>query len=378
MIGGVKEYYGKDYDKLKWIIENIEKIYRSYGYKGLENSTFESMDILTKKGGEEIKEQIFYFDRIGLRFDHTLPLIRFSMENKELPRPIKRYCIGKVYRNEEPQRMRYIEFIQADVDIVGTTSIYSTLEILEVISKALELLGLSYKIYKNDRRFLDKLTEDIDNDKKAFFFRTIDKLDRFGREWVKAQLNKLNIDKYFDILENISLEEVKNYSEEAYKALLAIPGRFKPTMVRGLDYYTGEIFEIVTDKANLSIAGGGRYGMFDELNNVGGSIGVSRIYDLLDYSLSKKELFIAWIDSYDYAKTIANSLRSLGWDVDMNTENRTLRKQLEYASKNYKYVVILGKNEEQKKLIKVKNLETSQQLELRADELSRLTELISL
>lgn len=371
MIGGVREYFDKDYRKLKYILDVVESVYRSYGYTPLETSIFEPIEVLTKKGGEEIKEQIFYFDRLGLRFDHTVPLMRFVSENRDLPRPIKRYSIGKVYRNEDPQRMRYIEFIQADVDVVGSESIYSTLEVIEIVSEALRRLGIDHKIKMNDRRFLNKVVEDLNESSRSTFFRVVDKMDRFGREWVENELERNGITiKPFRVLLEADLETVKSYSEEAYKVLSKINGVFSPTLVRGLDYYTGEIFEIVTEGVNVSIGGGGRYSMFDEPNNVGMSIGISRIYDLVEYRESDRPLFIAWIgDSYRYAKEIGKLLREAGRVVEINIEDRSLKKQLEYASKRYRNCIIVGEREQAQRKVILRDMIRSKQLELSLDEL---------
>ncbi len=375
MIGGIREYFGQEYRKLKWILDNIEETFKLHGYIGYDGSIFESLDILLKKGGEEIKEQIFYFDNIGLRFDHTIPLIRYISENRDLPRPIKRYTIGKVFRNEEPQKMRYIEFIQADIDIVGSSTIWSTLDILDTINKALSKFNLQYVINMNDRRFLDKFVEDLDQEFRSKFFRIIDKIDRFGPIWVRENLEKEQIPvRYLDELLNIKLEDVENYSKEAYDRMLALPCHFKPTMVRGLDYYSAEIFEISVPNLNISIGGGGRYSLFDEKDNVGMSIGVSRLFDLVDYKETNRKVFLAWLDDIEYAKSIANHLRSIGIVVDMNTENRNLRKQLEYASKIYDKVIIVGKKEKEKKTIVLRDMKKSEQVEI---DLSKLSELLS-
>ncbi|MEM1688863.1 MAG: HisS family protein [Candidatus Anstonellales archaeon] len=362
MIGGVREYFDKDYRKLKYILDTIEKIYASYGYRPLETSVFEDLNILLKKGGEEIREQIFRFDRIGLRFDHTVPLIRFAEEHKELPRPIKRYSIGKVYRNEDPQRMRYIEFIQADIDVVGSNSIYSTLEILEIAELVLSSLGLSAQIEVNDRRFLDGVVADLDDDQRSFLFRTVDKIGRFGERWVREQIERKGISmKYLDILLRSDLETVKDYSKEAYDTLSRIGRKFNPTLVRGLDYYTGEIFEVSIAGINVSVGGGGRYSMFSEKHNVGISLGVSRLYDLIDYKDHIRSIFIAWIDEFEYADSIAKELRKRGLAVEINTEDRSLRKQLEYASKYYGKCIIVGRKEKEEQSVVVRDLKKGEQ-----------------
>ncbi|MCS7122933.1 MAG: histidine--tRNA ligase [Candidatus Micrarchaeota archaeon] len=371
MIGGVREYFDRDYRKLKYILDTVESVYRSYGYIPLETSIFESLDVLTKKGGEEIREQIFHFQRLGLRFDHTVPLMRFVSENRDLPRPVKRYSIGKVYRNEDPQRMRYIEFIQADVDVVGSESINSTLEVIEIASEALRRLGISYRIKMNDRRFLNGVVEELDESTRLNFFRIVDKMDRFGREWVENELERNRIPtRPFRILLDADLETVKSYSDAAYRTLSNIDGVFSPTLVRGLDYYTGEIFEIVSEGLSLSIGGGGRYSMFDEPNNVGISIGISRIYDLVDYRESERSVFIAWIgDSYGYAREIARLLRDSGRVVELNTESRSLRKQLEYASKRYRVCIIVGNKEQTQRKVVLRDMVRSEQIELGLDDL---------
>ncbi len=365
---GFRDFSLDAYRKKYHIIEIIKKYFVLYGYQPLETPAFEYLSTLTKKGGEEIKEQIFYFDDLGLRFDHTVPLMRFVSDHLELPKPFKRYAIGKVWRNEEPQKMRYREFTQADADIIGVKEIYASQELLEMTYKVFQELNLPITITINHKAFLEELAKDIED--KGFFFRTLDKMDRFGKEWVKKELSKKGINETIvDELEQMTLEDVKSYSEKAYQDLVSLPGQFNPFLVRGLDYYTGELFEIKTTKAHVSIGGGGRYdGMFGSDYNVGISYGVDRIYDIYPWNGERKGVFVAWVKEYNYAKEIANILRNSGIQTQLNLQERSLKKQLEYASKFYNWVIIVGPRDKEAKTLTLRNLKESKEKTIKLEE----------
>jgi histidyl-tRNA synthetase len=354
--GGTRDFYDQDYEKKNYIISTIEKFYRKYGYRPLETPAFEMLSTLIDKGGSEIKDQIFVFDSLALRFDHTVPLIRFVKMRSDLPRPVKRYAIGKVWRNEDPQKNRYIEFTQADIDIVGAKDIISSLELLEIMENIFKEFNLPIQINVNHREFLNAISKDIPN--REIFFRIIDKMDRFDRNYIEKELERNGIDKYYlQNLEKITLEDVKLYSEKAYEDLKAIGRKFNPFLVRGLDYYTGEIFEIRS--MGITVGGGGRYSLFGERDNTGISIGVDRVYNIMNFNPNRKIIYIAWLD-YEYAKEIANKIRDI-IDVDMNISNRSLRKQLEYASKLYRYCIIVGEKEKLNNTVILRDLRNSKE-----------------
>jgi len=362
---GVRDFVG---EKRRKLLSIIEEVFRLYGYRYMETPALEYLSTLTEKGGEEIKEQIFYCEKEGLRFDHTVPLMRYVRDHPEIPKPFKRYAIGKVWRNEEPQKMRYREFVQADVDIIGVKEIWASQELLEIAEEVFRRLEIQPIIRVNHKAFLLELAKDIED--KGFFFRTLDKIDRFGKDWVKQELEKKGIDgEIVDRLSKMTLEDVRGYSEKAYEDLKVLGRTFDPFLVRGLDYYTGELFEFGIEGVNVSVGGGGRYdGMFGSDYNVGISFGVDRIYDIWEKEFPPKGLFIAWIKEKEFANEAASFFRRHNIPTELNLQERSLKKQLEYASKHYRWVAIIGPKEAQERKITLRDLAQSKEETLNLDE----------
>ena len=368
------------------MVKTIKEVYERYGFLPIDTPAMEFLDVLTAKSGEEIKEQIFIIkgEDIGLRFDLTVPLARYVAGKLDLPKPFKRYAIAKVWRNEEAQKGRYREFIQADADIIGVKEPTAEVELLYMAKEALTKLGFDVRkenFLINDRRFLFAYAEAM-NAKEPFFFRTIDKIDKIGKEGVLKLLKKRynNAEKIIDELSNAKdpLKFIKEYSDEAYEALAFITSRFGGridlTLVRGLDYYTGPIFEVKLSDKIGSVAGGGRY---DELLSIYGqgdyAVGISLGFERLYYLLSKKaegkqtiDFYIAFIgDNFDYAFEVAQALRKKGYRVDMNYSKRSLSKQLEYASNmGFKKVIIVGDKEREKNVVTLRDMESGEQKEM--------------
>jgi histidyl-tRNA synthetase len=358
------------------------------------------MKVLNAKNviGEEAK-QIYEmkYEDIALRYDHTVSLGRYMAMHQDLPLPFKRYYIGKAWRREEPQRLRYREFTQADVDIVGGRNQAANAEVIAVGSTALASLGIDYTVQINDRRFLDDLFETMGVPREMFFqvMRIVDKLEKIGVDGVTEQLQKLNLQR--DTISKVvalityqgTNEDKLGFLEKTLKRkeplnelrdTLALLDLYKLkqgavqiefSLVRGIDYYTGIVFEYrLADKNEKSAIGsGGRYdnlvGTFGnkQLPAVGSSLGIDRILDLLNFSASTRQsyatVFVATIGekNYPYALDFANAARAQEIGVDLNVATRNISNQLAYANAlRFKYAVIIGDSEEKEKKVRVRNL----------------------
>ncbi|MEM4367712.1 MAG: ATP phosphoribosyltransferase regulatory subunit, partial [Candidatus Anstonellales archaeon] len=179
-VKGMKDYLPGYQSKLEYLISEIKAVYESYGFLPMDSPALEDLEILYKKSGEEIKKQIFKVEsKYGMRFDLTVPLARIISENN-FPRPFKRYSIGKVWRLEEPQKGRYREFYQADIDIIGVKGIEAEAELLSCVSTVLKKFNLEYKILLNDRRILNILLEKCNFSDKENAMRILDKIEKIG------------------------------------------------------------------------------------------------------------------------------------------------------------------------------------------------------
>ncbi len=381
---GFRDFPPEEEERRRWLLGKIERIFRLYGFEPLATPAVEFLSVLTRKGGEEIREQIFSIEGedIGLRFDLTVPLARFTAHHQEMPRPFKRYAIGRVWRNEEPQRGRYREFIQADADIVGTAHPSAEVELLKMAERIFRELGLERPtIYINDRRFLEALAQQWDVDDKAKAFRIIDKADKVGKEKVRDLLVEAFGEKGQEVWESVfsisdPLHYIGEYSREAYEALSYIAERVDvvvaPYLVRGLDYYTGPIFELRL--GGMTVSAGGRYDGLTALYGgkaepaVGISIGFERAYLLTKAPHRRKVVFVVPVKAFDYALEVAEELRDAGIEVSMGYEGRSARKHLEYAdAKGFPVVVFVGPKEKEKGTILLKDMISSAQEEVKRE-----------
>ncbi len=368
----------------------IEDTYREFGFLPWDTPALETAELLTSKGGEEIRDELYLFEdkagrEIGLRFDLTLPTARVLAENKTLPLPIKRYMIGKVWRYDRPQAGRFREFTQADVDIFGTTNPLADAEVIAAPWTALRRAGLEGTVQLNDRRLLDAIADYIGlpAERRAEFYRAIDKWYKIGEDGVREELKDLAqfLDRFLEF--NVDLSELQETSEEVREAKsvllklgeylddFGVLWTFNLFIVRGLDYYTGPIFETFADRPT-SILSGGRYdrliGMLGgkDIPATGGSIGVDRVLDLyvdsLDLSAKEADVYVAIIPGYEeQGIRTARELRDAGKGVFMDVTGRKLGKQLADAERRgIPTVVIVGRETEKGEVV-VKNMETGEQ-----------------
>ena len=399
------------FNKMK---DTIQKTYESYGFLPLDTPIIEDTNILLAKAGGETEKQIYRFMKgendLALRFDLTVPLAKYVTEYYDkLSFPFKRYQIGKVYRGEKPQRGRYREFYQCDIDIIGDgeLSVVNDAELASVIYKTFLNLDFDdFTICINNRKILNGLFEGLDvKENSVEILRIIDKLDKIGPEKVRKELcEEISEDKVDTIMNFISIsgnndEKIKalekitisnntwneglNDLKEVVKfiRIFMVPEenfKIDLTIARGLDYYTGTVYETFLNKyRNLgSVCSGGRYDNLTEfystrkMPGVGISIGLSRLFfQLTDRNIISVEnqsvadvLVISMDNNYDECAKIASALRENGLKVQVDFENKKLAKKFKYADKlNINYVIVIGEDEIKNNVVTVKNMITGEQ-----------------
>ncbi|MBR9689601.1 MAG: histidine--tRNA ligase [Candidatus Altiarchaeota archaeon] len=387
----------------KDVFARLERIFRRFGFDPLETPIVELWDTLKGKYGPEAENKMIYAfkDRWGgkelaLRYDLTVPLARFISENPTRPLPFKRYAIGRVYRHEEPQRGRYREFYQCDVDTIGSKEPSSDAEILLVIGAVMKEFKLpGYSVQVNDRRLLAGIFEKglgINRNLLAVY-RNIDKLDKVGWATVRDELKKIlpigTVSRIkdvidiqggpFEVLDEVEsqfgkIDEVKTASadlREIFELSKKVRTRLNLSMVRGLDYYTGPIFETIVKEPRIgSITGGGRY---DELLGqygrpfpaTGTTIGVERLIDTgIALGIFKKvksvtDVYVVDLGDQNYAWRVAKSLRGNGLNVRVDLMGRNWKKQVSESEKfGIRFIAMVGPKEAKKGVVTVIDKET--------------------
>lgn len=276
---GFRDILPEQAKKRREVINTIVKVLEESGFVPVETPTIEFAETLKGKYGEEEKLIYEFTDRGGrnlaLRYDLTVPLARFVASNLSLIErgPFRRYQIGQVFRGEKPQKGRWREFTQFDFDSVGSDSLEEDARIISAVAKCLEELGLSnYKIFINDRSIFADFDPGV--------VRSIDKIKKIGRNETEKEIGK-------EALEKIEKTKPTKKIEEILKLVNNPKVEFSPILARGLNYYTGMIFEVEIEGYGISVAGGGKYdnliGMFakKDIPAVGGSFGLDRLIDAM-------------------------------------------------------------------------------------------------
>lgn len=399
------------FDQIK---EKIEESYKRFGFLPLDTPILELSEVLLAKAGGETEKQIYRFTRgddLAMRFDLTVPLAKYVSKNYgELQFPFRRYQIGKVYRGERPQKGRFREFYQADIDIIGDgeLSIMNDAEIPSIIYTTFKSLGFDdFTIRINNRKILNGLFEYLNIvELSTKIMRIIDKLEKIGKENVKLELLKLNIEEEIidKILEFISISgnneekiealEKLNIKNEVFEKglfelrevvkyirLFGVPEEnfsIDLTIARGLDYYTGTVYETFLDNYREigSVCSGGRYDNLAEnytdksLPGVGIAIGVTRLFDQLnDLKLIKIEkesisdvLIISTSDDVSECLPIANTFRKEGINTEVYMNDKKMKAKFKYADRlKIPYVAIIGEDELKENKVSLKNLVTGKQ-----------------
>ena len=408
------------FNKMK---NTIQKTYESFGFLPLDTPIIEDANILLAKAGGETEKQIYRFMKgendLALRFDLTVPLAKYVTEYYDkLSFPFKRYQIGKVYRGEKPQRGRYREFYQCDIDIIGDgeLSVVNDAELASVIYKTFLNLGFDdFTICINNRKILNGLFEGLDvKENSVEILRTIDKLDKIGPEKVRKELcEEISEDKVDTIMNFISIfgnndEKIKALEEinisnntwnEGLKDLKEVvkfirifmvpEENFKIdlTIARGLDYYTGTVYETFLNKyRNLgSVCSGGRYDNLAQnytdnvLPGVGMSIGLTRLFFVLgeigfleNYKLedNEKYLIVPIGDTFEFSMEVLAKLQQSGKTAEVYLENDKIKKKMNFANKlNMTKVILIGEDEAEAREVTIKDMESGEQSKIKFEEL---------
>lgn len=412
---GTTDYYGKDQLIRNKITDTLKETFIKYNYQPLDSTVLYNYDILAykyKDGAEILNEMYTLTDqgnrRLGLRYDLTIPFCKFIANQKDLRLPLKRYEIGKVFRNGPVKTGRCREFYQCDVDVVGISGQVIEAEQMQMVVDIFTKLGIDINIKWNNRKLMSIIIEDsnISKDKVEEVIGIIDKIEKISRQDFIKELSKIGIDEetanklldnfnksltdYIETYENDervvaseAIQEIKILSSYIEKLNLSDNTTFTPTLARGLSIYTSTVFEFFDKKERLtcSLGGGGRYDkiitdFIDDGNiypAVGLSFGLEPIYTIIKDEMSSDNLIDAYIipmGTEVESLMLARNLRQNNINVIVEMNNRKLKKCFEYASKeNIKYVIVVGSDEIQENMYTIKDMTTSEQLKLPYNEL---------
>ncbi len=383
LLKGFRDYGPSEQLARQNMFSKIQSTFERFGFLPLSTPALEYKEILMGKYGEDEKLVYSFKDNgdrdVAMRYDLTVPLARYVAQNQgQLTLPFKRYQIAPVWRADNPQKGRFREFYQCDVDAVGTDSTLADAEVIACLAQALESVGVeNYKIRLNDRSVLSSFAKDS--------IRAIDKLDKIGIDGVVKEMQDKgvpaeDIENAKKLNEAGAPENVENLIKLISDFGLKGQVEFDPTIARGLDYYTGTVFEIyLNDQPEFgSVCSGGRYdNLVDQYSNqslpaVGGSIGIDRLIEALKdkgglvEDSAVKALILNLDEKFNeqYVK-LASDLRAGGVSVELYYSAAKLDKQFKYAeSKNIPYGIVMGEAEISKGVVQLKNLLTREQEEL--------------
>ena len=402
------------------VVNILTNTFENYGYLPLDTSILCYYDLLASKysGGSEILKEVYKLndqgDRtLGLRYDLTVPFSKvISMNaNKNITLPFKRYEVGKVFRDGPVKTGRAREFYQCDVDVCGIDGQFIEAEMLMMTIECYKKLGIDIYVEINNRKLLEGLiiSVGIDNDITSNVILSVDKLAKIGVDGVKEELKELNIeeeklDKLFELfkcnieeldetninnesfIEGMSeIKELFTYIKELHLEDNAI---FTPYLARGLEIYTGTVWEVFDKQKRLTcaIGGGGRYdkiitNFIDDGNSypaVGISFGLVPICELLeDYMVNSYDLLIIPLDTNVESLKLAGKLRSNDIKVIIEMNKRKVKKALESADKNkIPYVIVLGENEVKTREIEIKDMNNSTNIKVNIDDIDKIVNII--
>jgi histidyl-tRNA synthetase len=442
---GTRDFSPEVMVKRNYIFDTIKEVYALYGYQPIETPAMETLDTLTGKYGEEGDKLLFkilnsgdYLRKVnetflkekqtakltpqisekGLRYDLTVPFARYVVQHRnEITFPFKRYQLQPVWRADKPQKGRYREFYQCDADVIGSSSLLNELELIQIIDEVFSRRHINTTLHINNRKILAGIAEWIGYPEKIIDITVaIDKLDKVGLENVKTELVEKGLPQAVVeklepvlLLEGPNEEKIKQLSQllkdsktgmKGIEELSFLLGKSKLlnltttlvadlTLARGLDYYTGAIFEVkAKDTPMGSICGGGRYddltGVFGlkEVSGVGISFGADRIFDVIeqeqkfpkDVATTTKVLFVNFGGKeQDYCMPILAKLRKAGIASEIYPQAAKMKKQMSYANnKGIPYVVLVGENEMNSGKLTIKDMEQGTQSERQVDEIISL------
>ena len=395
---GFRDFLPLEKRKRDYVRGKVIEIFERFGFEPLETPTLEYASLLLGKYGEEADKLVYTFEdrgerKVGLRYDQTVPTARvLAQYTNELPRFFRRYQIQNVFRADKPQKGRFREFTQCDIDIFGTTSPLADAEILSCTYFAFKNVGYANILLKvNDRQVLIATLKPFATEAVSVFsiIQSIDKLDKQTKEEVATELVEKGIssENAQKILESITAAKLSENLQtiiDATKAL-GVPEKdiaFTPTLARGLDYYTGMIFEVMIPEYGVgSCGGGGRYdNLIGELSGnsipaVGVGMGFDRMVEAADTlglfpkSITQTAQVLVTVFSKELEQKsleVSSLLRSNNISTELWVEpNAKLDKQFKYADeKGIPFAVIIGPEEAEKQMVTVKNLQTREQTQV--------------
>ena len=439
---GTRDYSPEVMVKRNYIFDTIKSVFKLYGYMPLETPAMENLSTLMGKYGEEGDKLLFkilnsgdFIGNIpeselleknsvkltnkiaekGLRYDLTVPFARFVVQHQnELTFPFKRYQIQPVWRADRPQKGRYREFYQCDVDVVGSDSLLHEVELIQMVDEVYRRLKINVRLLINNRKILAGIAEIIGYpDQLTDITVAIDKMDKIGLENVNAELrekgiteeaiaklqpildlqgdNEEKLEKLHSILKDSAaglkgVEELTVVFDYIKELGIGTEIKLDLTLARGLSYYTGAIFEVKALDAEIgSITGGGRYddltGIFGlkNMSGVGISFGADRIFDVMnqldlfpkDNTTTTQILFVNFgIKEERYCLPLLKELRAAGINAEIYPEAAKMKKQMGYADKKgIPFVALVGENEMQEGVVSLKNMTTGEQTNVAVAEL---------
>ena len=425
---GTRDFSPSEMMRRGYIFDTIKSVFRTYGYAPLETPAMENLSTLLGKYGDEgdkllfkilnsgdytaglTNEELHSASKIcekGLRYDLTVPFARYVVQHQnDITFPFKRYQIQPVWRADRPQKGRYREFYQCDVDVIGSRSLLNEVELVGIVERVFRALRINVTLKMNNRKILYGIAETIGHaDKMMDITVAIDKLEKIGIDNVKAELAERGIEaeavaKLQPILELSgsnsdklnTLEQIIGASEVGMKGIeemrtifgyaeslgVELPVELDLSLARGLNYYTGAIFEVKANDFTIgSICGGGRYddltGIFGMpgMSGVGISFGADRIYDVMvglelfpeEVNFTTKVLFAnLGADEEKVSMRCLNKLRDNGIPAEIYPDCGKIKKQMEYANRRgIPYVVIIGSEELAQQVATVKNMQSGEQ-----------------
>ena len=437
---GTRDFSPVEMVKRNFIFDTIKTVFKQYGYLPIETPAMENLSSLLGKYGDEGDKLLFkilnsgdFLKKVksdlshpelnklaleicekGLRYDLTVPFARYVVQHlNDITFPFKRYQIQPVWRADRPQKGRYREFYQCDVDVIGSNSLLNEAELIQIMDKVFQKLNINTVIKLNNRKILLGIAESINaEDKFTAFTVALDKLDKIGKDGVKNELREIGfsshqVEKVFEIINVFDkdnqqkidfLKSMLNESDIGLKGTEEIETvlhyfdvlplnttlELDLTLARGLNYYTGAIIEVkALDVEMGSICGGGRYddltGVFGlkDVSGVGVSFGADRIYDVIQHLQvfpeeivsSTKVMFVNFGEKEErYCLPLLQKLHDKSISAEMFPESAKMKKQMTYANnKNIPYVILVGENEMNKNLLSVKNMISGEQTEMSFD-----------
>ena len=438
---GTRDFLPAEMARRNYIFDTIREVFKTFAFEPIETPSLENLSTLMGKYGEEGDKLLFkvlnsgnFMENVdfsqdyhkvapkicerGLRYDLTVPFARFVVQHRDqLTLPFRRYQLQPVWRADRPQKGRYREFYQCDADMIGSTSLLNELELVQMIDAVFAKLDVAVTVKINNRKVLAGLAEHIGApDKLVDITVAIDKLDKIGLDNVRAELSERGLtneqisalDPVFALsgsanekLEQLAAlfanNEMGTKGVEELKELFGYIDLVKPkcqveldlTLARGLNYYTGAIFEVKAQGVSIgSICGGGRYdnltGIFGmpDISGVGISFGADRIYDVLteldkfpaNLGQPARALFINFgFESLPYAISCAAKLRGENISTLIYPDNAKMKKQMDYANKcHVPFVIFVGENEIAAQTLTVKNMATGEQCTVTINEVVAL------